>query len=188
MSENVKMKRPTVELHLPGSLFPMATSNAMLIIGATKTGCECDFPLHYFLIACGGIGLTLLVMEGFSNYVVKWVLEDGRVTPIENKVLNIVKILGYFLTLVELAIFITGSTIVFHAYEYVQYEPMYPENRNCTYRTKFDSLLPYHTHGIYCDYSLFMFTFCLVIMTWIGLIFGFLCFAYILFGRRNVNE
>lgn len=174
------------ELRLPGTIVPMATANAMLIIGSSKNNCDCDFPLHLFLIVTGGIGLAILVMEALAQHVLRWILEDSQVTRIERRILVIIHVLGWLLTFLQITALIAGSILVFDAYPYVHFEK--PATKICFGNETMEHFLPPHSPGLYCDYSMFMFTFCLVIMVWIFLIIAFLCFAYIWFGLRRIQD
>lgn len=171
------------ELRLPGTIVPMATANAMLIIGSSKTNCDCDFPLHYFLILTGGIGLSILVMEALAQHVLRWILEDSQVTRIERHILSVIHILGWLLTCLQIVALITGSILVFDAYPRVYFE----KSDICFGNETTKNILPPRSVDLYCDYSMFMFAFCLVIMIWIFLIIGFICFAYIWLGLRRIK-
>ena len=94
--------KSTMKLNLPGTLIPMATANTMLIVGSSKDQCDCEFPLQYFLVIAGGIGLCLIVMDVLAQYVINWVLEDNKITDIEQKVLTCVKIAGFVLAFIQL--------------------------------------------------------------------------------------
>ena len=173
------------KLNLPGSLFPMPVSNAMLIIGSMKTGCECDFPLHLFLIFGGAIGLNLIVLNNLAKYVVKWVMKDSVITPFEKKVLVFVKIFAFALFFLEVVIFIAMSIVVFDAYSRIQFDT--PNDQDCKIRLKFDSFLAPHHDQVYCEYSMFMFSFCLMVMFWVFATFAFLCFGYIAYGLTKLK-
>lgn len=88
-------KESSLKFNLPGTLIPMATANTMLIVGSSKNHCDCEFPLQYFLVIAGGIGLCLLIMDVLAQYVIKWILEDGKVSDIEQKILTSLKVAGF---------------------------------------------------------------------------------------------
>ena len=144
----------------------------MLNTGSSKNDCDCDFPLHHFLVVSGGVGLCLIVMEVLARYVVQWILEDSKITPIEKKILTGLKILGFVLAFIQWAALIAGSILVFYNYRFVS----------------FDKKLATTPGQIYCDYSMFMFSLCLVTMIWLFVLLGFFCFAYIYYGLRQNNN
>ena len=178
------MQTKTLKLNLPGTLIPMATANTMLIVGSSKDQCDCEFPLQYFLVIAGGIGLCLIVMDVLAQYVVKWVLEDNKITDVEQKVLTCTKIAGFVLAFIQLVALIAGSVLIFANYPYVTYENPPP----CTKGFKRMNYLPNSSHQVYCDYAMFVFSFCLVTMTWVFLLFGICCFAYIYYGKRKLTK
>lgn len=177
------MQTKVPKLNLPGTLIPMATANTMLIVGSSKDHCDCEFPLQYFLVIAGCIGLCLIVMDVLAQYVIKWVLQDNKITNIEQKVLTCMKIAGFVLAFVQLAALIAGSVLVFANYPYVTYEK--PMNCGSLKRMR---IIPEAGHQVYCDYAMYMFSFCLVTMTWAFLLLGLCCFAYIFYGLRKLAE
>ena len=143
------VKKPDIKLNLPGSLVPMATTNAMLIIGSNKNHCDCDFPLQLFLVVAGGVGLCLLVMDVLARYVVQWILEDSKVTSIEKKILTALKIMGFILAFIQCAALIVGSVLVFDNYRFVNFDPKF--KKDCVEDQK--SAFAQASGEIYCDYS-----------------------------------
>jgi len=177
------MSKPHPKLILPGTLIPMATANTMLIVGSSKDHCDCEFPLQYFLVIMGGIGLSLIVMDVLAQYVIKWVVEDNKITDVEQKILKCMKIGGFVLAFIQLTALIAGSILIFANYPYVTYDK--PVSCGNMKRMK---VIPEAENKVYCDYSLYMFSFCLVTMAWIFILLGFCCFAYIFYGLRKLSE
>ena len=105
-------KKPIVNLNLPGSLIPMAGANAMLLVGSNKNNCDCSFPLHWFLVVGGAVGLCLTVMDVLAQYIVDWILEDSNITRVEKCILLITKIMGFCLTIVQISALIGGSYLI----------------------------------------------------------------------------
>ena len=103
---------PSVNLTLPGSLIPMAGANAMLLVGSNKNNCDCSFPLHWFLVVGGAVGLCLVVMDVLAQYIVDWILEDSKINRVEKYVLLLTKILGFALTIVQIGALIGGSYLI----------------------------------------------------------------------------
>ena len=166
MANAVKGNKPDLlKLNLPGSLLPMATTNAMLIIGSNKSHCDCDFPLQLFLVIAGGVGLCLLVMDVLARYVVEWILEDSKVTAKEKKILRALKIMGLVLAFIQWAALVAGSFFVFDNYGFVSFDENF--KKNCPSVNATLSAADNDTGKIYCDYSMFVFTFCLATMIWV---------------------
>ena len=185
---------PSVNLNLPGSLIPMAGANAMLIVGSNKNNCDCSFPLHWFLIIGGAIGLCLVIMDVLAQYIVDWVLEDKKITRIEKFILIATRILGFVLTLIQISALIAGTYFILATVSSVKF----PDNddelkKNCLDKvkeTKEQDLWVWNTNSdeVYCDYAMYMFTACLVAMTWTFVLLGVLCFLYIWYGRQSLKK
>ena len=177
--------KESLKFNLPGTLIPMATANTMLIVGSSKNHCDCEFPLQYFLVIAGGIGLCLIIMDVLAQYVIKWILEDDKITEIEQKILTSMKIAGFVLYFIQLAALIAGSVLVFANFPYVTYEkPM-----ECGHvELKRMHIIPKPGNVVYCDYAMFMFSFCLVTITWVCLLLAIVCFAYIFTGLKKMSN
>jgi len=176
-------KEPSLKFNLPGTLIPMATANTMLIVGSSKNHCDCEFPLQYFLVAAGGIGLCLIIMDVLAQYVIKWILEDGKISDIEQKILTSLKVAGFVLAFVQLAALIGGSVLIYANYPFVTYD----RPSECD-RLKRMHVIPEAGNSVYCDYAMFMFSFCLVTMTWACILLGIVCFSYIFHGLKVLSE
>ena len=116
------VKKPTANLNLPGSLIPMAGANAMLLVGANKNNCSCTFPLHWFLVVGGAVGLCLTVMDVLAQYIVDWILEDSKITRVEKYILLITKIMGFCLTIVQISALIGGSYLILETVSYINFD------------------------------------------------------------------
>ena len=57
-------------------------------------------------------------------------------------------------------------------------------------KTKEQDLWVWNTNSdeVYCDYAMYMFTACLVAMTWTFVLLGVLCFLYIWYGRQSLKK
>ena len=165
----------------------MALANALLFVGSNKTPCDCDFPLQFVLIVGGVLGLVIGFMDALKQFIVSWIAEDSIINRVENGVIIGWKILGWFLTSVQIVSFVFGSILVFRAYPYVHYK----RSEICDPGSqKYKKLMPELGPNLFCDYSLFTFSFALMVMIWIFLIKCFLSFAYIYYGirRRQMNQ
>ena len=176
-------KEPSLKFNLPGTLIPMATANTMLIVGSSKNHCDCEFPLQYFLVAAGGIGLCLIIMDVLAQYVIKWILEDGKISDIEQKILTSLKVAGFVLAFVQLAALIGGSVLIYANYPFVTYDRKF----ECDHLKRMH-VFPEAGNLVYCDYAMFMFSFCLVTMTWACILLGIICFSYIFHGLKVLSE
>ena len=184
-------KTPTVNLTLPGSIIPMAGANAMLLVGSSKNNCDCSFPLHWFLVVGGAVGLCLVVMDVLAQYIVDWILEDSKINRVEKYVLLLTKILGFALTIVQIAALIGGSYLILSTIRSVDLD------HEGTFKSKCLDNLPdaqerdgrgmwsSNDDAVYCNYSMYMFTACLVSMTWCFLLLGLICSLYIWYGVQK---
>ena len=186
---------PTVNLTLPGSIIPMAGANAMLLVGSNKNNCDCSFPLHWFLVVGGAVGLCLVIMDVLAQYIVDWILEDSKINRVEKYVLLSTKILGFALTLVQVSALIGGSYLILSTIHNVDFDQDGQLTKEClanteNYHQKRDGMWRFNedTEAVYCDYSMYMFTACLVSMTWFFLLLGLICFIYIWFGVQSHQE
>ena len=84
----------------------------MLLVGSNKNNCDCSFPLHWFLVVGGAVGLCLVVMDVLAQYIVDWILEDSKINRVEKYVLLLTKILGFALTIVQIGALIGGSYLI----------------------------------------------------------------------------
>ena len=182
---------PMVNLTLPGSIIPMAGANAMLLVGSNKNNCDCSFPLHWFLVVGGAVGLCLVVMDVLAQYIVDWILEDSKINRVEKYVLRLTKILGFALTIVQIGALIGGSYLILSTIRSVDLD------HEGTFKSKCLNNLPNAQErdgrgmwssdddAVYCNYSMYMFTACLVSMTWGFLLLGLICFLYIWYGVQK---
>ena len=187
---------PSVNLSLPGSLIPMAGANAMLIVGSNKNNCDCSFPLHWFLVIGGAIGLCLVVMDVLAQYIVDWVLEDKKITRIEKFILIATRTLGFVLTLIQISALIVGTYFILATVSCVEFtdegkgKDLKKTCLDNLQETKEQDLWAWNKNSdeVYCDYAMYMFTACLVAMTWTFVLLGLLCFLYIWYGRQNLKK
>jgi hypothetical protein len=187
-SEQEEVKKiPMLGFLVPGSIVPMAASNGMLIVGSSKTHCDCEFPLQYFLIVAGSIGLLLIVMDILVKYVIKWALEDAKITKAEAVILKILKFLGLLMSFMQVGALIGGSVLIYANLGQITYDlNMKPDCTAETITIDMSRAIPDETRGlVYCDYSMYIFALCLVSMIWVFLAFGLFCFAYIRFGKGS---
>ena len=141
------------------------------------------FLLQYYLVIAGGIGLFLIIIDVLAQYVIKWILEDGKVSDIEQKILTSLKVAGFVLAFVQLAALIAGSVLIYANFPNVTYDrPSECDN------SKRMAVIPQAGNLVYCDYAMFMFSFCLVTMTWSCILLGVICFAYIFHGLKVLSE
>ena len=118
--------------------------------------------------------------------MIKWIKEDSEITACERAVLCGLKAIGILFSLVQILALVAGSILIFYYFSSVSYDPamMSP---NCEVPASASSRVtsePKKENGvIYCNYSLFMFGFCLVTMTWICMLVGGLCIGYIFWGQ-----
>ena len=185
--------KPTISLGLPGSLIPMAGANAMLIVGSNKNNCDCSFPLHWFLVIGGAVGLSLVVMDVLAQSIVDWVLEDAKITRIEKIIIILTRILGFVLSLIQISALIGGSYLILATVHDVDFDSDGKLKEQCLAnitRLEQQDLWAWNEHSDknYCNYAMYMFTACLVSMTWTIVILGLICFLYIFYGTHNLKK
>ena len=88
----------------------------MLLIGSQKTDCDCDFPLHTFLIISGIIGLCLTFIDIVAPKIDEWIRQENNVTTIGYVIQKILRALAFFLLLVQVGALIGGSILIFKYY------------------------------------------------------------------------
>ena len=184
---------PSINLSLPGSLIPMAGANAMLIVGSNKNNCDCSFPLHWFLVIGGAVGLSLVVMDVLAQYLVDWVLEDQKITRIEKFVLILARILGFALTIIQISALIAASYLILATARSVDFDHDRKFKKECLANiTNSDQQDMWawneQSDNIYCNYAMYMFTACLVSMTWTFVLIGLIGFLYIWYGRQSLKK
>ena len=185
-------KTPTVNLTLPGSIIPMAGANAMLLVGSSKNNCDCSFPLHWFLVVGGAVGLCLVVMDVLAQYIVDWILEDSKINRVEKYVLLLTKILGFALTIVQIAALVVGSYLILSTIRSIDLDREGTLKSKCLDNLLLDApeqdgrgMWSSNDDVVYCNYSMYMFTACLVSMTWFFLLLGLICTLYIWHGVQK---
>ena len=171
----------------------MAGANAMLIVGSNKNNCDCSFPLHWFLVIGGAVGLCLVVMDVLAQYIVDWVLEDKKITRIEKFILIATKILGFVLTLIQISALIAGTYFILATVRSVGFDKDKKLKDSCldTVKHKKEQDLwawNGYSEEVYCDYAMYVFTACLVSMTWTFVLLGLICFLYIWYGRQSLKK
>ena len=160
----------------------------MLLIGSQKTDCDCDFPLHTFLIISGIIGLCLTFIDIVAPKIDEWIRQENNVTTVGYVIQKILRALAFFLLLVQVGALVGGSILIFKYYSVVSHDPIWKADE-CK---PIDKLLP-RPEGEsrkYCDYTLYNFSFWLAISMWIFLTLGIACLLYIYIGlpKKSQNE
>ena len=98
------------------------------------------------------------------------------------------KILGFALTIVQIAALVVGSYLILSTIGSIDLD------REGTLKSKcLDNLLERDGRSmwssdddaVYCNYSMYMFTACLVSMTWLFLLLGLICSLYIWYGVQK---
>ncbi len=132
---------------VPSSLVPMATANAMLILGAQKKDVDCSFNLQRYLVWTGTIGLSLVIVGTIGRYVVRWILEDNKIRRGDKIIVYILEGMGIFLIAAQIAILCSGTLIIFPKLPYWQYTHKNLPN--------------------YCDFGMVIFMTMFVIVAWL---------------------
>ena len=144
----------------PRALVPGASINAVLIVGSGRTRKDCDFRLEKYLIVAGMIGTAIMIMGGLVRHVVKWVVDDKRVSTKEKMVLVFLKSFGMLLMIAEFGILVATTFQVYSTLPFV---------------THSKAAQAAHSGLIYCDYSMYTFSLYFVSMIWGCFTFGAVC-------------
>ena len=147
---------------VPMTLVPLSSANGMLVIGSglkkTHRSRDCYFGLMEYLLFGGAISLSLVVLAVVSKHMLGWVLYDNNITPTGRKLLKALRYLGTGLAIIQLAVIIVGTAILF------------PQLPNISYDKKDKN---------YCQEGAVVFTTFLLSMCWLFIIFGAVCYCYI---------
>jgi len=133
-------------------------------------------------------------MDVLAQYIVDWILEDSKITRVEKYILLITKIMGFCLTIVQISALIGGSYLILVTVSDVDFDLEGKFKQTCmeniTRNSQKNGMWDWNTDSgvIYCNYSVYMFTACLVTMTWSFLLLGWICFAYIWYGIYKMEK
>ena len=161
------------------------------MIGSQKTHCDCDFPLAQFLIITGIVGLSMSFIDLIAPKIEKWISEETVITKMEYAIKVILRGISFTLLLAQLGALIGESTLVYYNYSNVSHNKsiFYDDNPNETNCKKNRIKAVMAQDGpVYCDYSLFQFSFYLVTIVWIFLVFALICLAYIYVGSPKKQK
>ncbi len=156
---------------VPMSIVPLATSNAMLVMGSSKTtgpGGDCSFPLPQYLIWAGAMSLSLVIFGVVGRHVLGWVLEDRYVSEGEQTIVSVLEYLGTFTAFMQGTILLSGTAVLFPHMGHV----------NTTDRTK--------QH--YCDRGLVVFSVIFLSMCWVFVLFAAGSYVYIRWTADSVAD
>ncbi len=147
---------------VPMTLVPLSSANGMLVIGSGLKNHDkkkdCFFPLMQYLLICGSISLSLVVLAVAAKHMIEWILFDKVVTRTGEILLRALRWLGLLLALFQLVIIVAGSIIVFPNFAMISYNP----------KDKY-----------YCSEGAVVFTMFILIMCWIFAAFALVCYVYI---------
>ncbi len=152
---------------VPSSLIPMATANAMLILGASKSESDCSFNLPVYLVWTGTISLALVIAGTVGRYVVRWILEDNKVRPGDKIIMWMLEGIGITLIIVQMAMLVGGTLIVFPKLPYWQYRHKNLAN--------------------YCDFGMVIFIILFLSIAWLMLLIT-VCSAIFVICYSNVKH
>ena len=160
----------------------------MLLIGSQKTDCDCEFPLHTFLIVSGIIGLCLTFIDIVAPKINEWIRQETNVTRVGCVIQKILRALAFFLLLVQVGALVGGSVLIFGYYSVVSHDTIWMVDECKPIEQRLPR--PEGESRTYCDYTLYNFSFWLAVSMWVFLTLGIACLSYIYVGlpKNSQNE
>ena len=155
-SEKIKVIAEQSEYGI--SLFGLVIGGVMLGVGVHYRD-ACPNGAALWLLVAGAMALVAQFLNFWAKTYQQFALKDSKITGKESLVMSINKLLTALVTLVELAILIYGSVVVFGAWSKWTHDIKDKNSKN------------------YCDYTPMMFAFIILIVKWVfyPCIFVILC-------------